>query len=92
MRKQTDLSLDKLALLLDDSQSSDGLSHNILMLVYMLVNDDVLLLQSGDMNKLLTKMYWFTSQANRNINEVQNYDWPDGVMVFTSKNKREQGG
>ena len=55
------------------------------MLVYMLVNDDVLLLQSGDMNKLLTKMYWFTPQANKNINELQNYDWPDGVIVFTRK-------
>ena len=79
------LDLDMVASLLDDSQCDENLSHNLAMFIYLMTNDEVLLVSSCDMSNLLAKMYWFTPIANRNISEPEDYVWPDSAIVFTRR-------
>ena len=73
------------ASLLDDAEGDDNLNHNLAMFIFLMTNEDVLLVQSSDMSSLLAKMYWFTPTANKNIIESEEPTWPDSAIVFTRR-------
>ena len=54
-----------------------------------MINEEVLLIHTDYMNKVLEKVYAFTHKANSNIFEPSNPDWPDSAIVFTKRFQRE---
>ena len=58
------------------------------MLLYMEVNEDVLLVQSGDMHNLLRKVYSFTEKFHAGINSGD--EKSEGVIVFTQLRSEEE--
>ena len=78
--------------LLDDSQRDDTLNHNLAMLIYVFTHEDVLLVQSGDMHKLISKMYCFTPRFNKNQNEPSGYEWSDSSIIFTRRQNETYEG
>ena len=51
-----------LSLMQDPNQ--DEIRHNVEVLIYLMTHLDVKLVQSGDMNRFLEKMYCFTPAFN----------------------------
>ena len=82
--------MELIASLLDDQLRDDYEGHNIGALVFLLTNEDVLLLPNNFMNTLLEKVYSFTPKANKNIFETSaSSDWPDSSIVFTKRQQRD---
>ena len=59
-----------------------------MMLLYVITNEDVLLIQSGDMHNLLRKVYSFTHKFHAEITNTQLLD--DGAFVFTQRKAEEE--